>query len=192
MLSIGDQFPQFVLTACVSRHPHSAFRTVRSSDYDGKWLVCFFWPKAFTPVCATEIHDFGTLGPDFEEREAAVLGIGVESEFVYLAWTRQGPGPDDLPFPLLSDSRRRLVDAVGVLDQRDGVANRATFIVDPGLTIRHVSVNDFSVGRNPREVLRILDALQTDALCPSSWVKGQPTIASGVIFSERLSLGAQQ
>ena len=77
---------------------------------------------------------------------------------------------------MLADIKRELSPALGILDKTDGVALRATFIVDPEGIIRFVSVNDLSVGRNPQEVLRVLDALQTDELCPCNWQKGEDTL----------------
>ena len=82
----------------------------------------------------------------------------------------------DLPVPMLADKKQELGKALGVLHKGIGMYLRATYIVDPEGTIRFVSVNDLSVGRNPQEVLRVLDALQTDELCPCNWEKGQPTL----------------
>jgi len=178
MRNVGDLFPNFAVTACVNRNAKTAFRTIKHDSFSGKWIVYFFWPNDFTPICATEVHTFANMIDEFCERDAMVVGGSVDSEFVHLAWSRQGQGPDKLPFPLLADVKRELSTALGILSS--GVAVRATFIVDPGQTIRHISVNDFSVGRSPREVLRILDALQTDALCPSEWHMGDPTISTSV------------
>jgi peroxiredoxin (alkyl hydroperoxide reductase subunit C) len=77
---------------------------------------------------------------------------------------------------MVADVKRELAAALGVLDKREGVALRATYIVDPQNAIRFVSVNDLNVGRNPAEVLRVLDALQTDELCPCNWQRGQDTL----------------
>ena len=115
---------------------------------------------------------FGKLNADFNDRDAVVYGVSTDSEFVHLAWRRQHPDLKDLPFPMLSDIKRELSQAFGVLDQNEGVALRATFVVDPEGIIRFVTVNDLNVGRNPQEVLRVLDALQTDELCPCNWQKG--------------------
>lgn len=176
MLSVGKPFPKFSLTACVGRLKQSSFETITPNSFPSRWLVYFFWPKDFTPVCATEVAAFCNLVPQFEERQAQIVGVSTDSEYVHMAWCFSAEGCDVLPFPLVSDIRRDLSTALGILDDCEGVAQRATFIVDPGGTIRHASVNDFSVGRNPRELLRIIDALQTDDLCPSSWEKGQPTV----------------
>ena len=86
------------------------------------------------------------------------------------------PDLKDLPFPMLSDIKRELSSTLGILDENAGVSQRATFIVDPQNVIRFVYVTDLSVGRNPQEVLRVLDALQTDELCPCNWQKGQETL----------------
>lgn len=191
MLSVGQRFPDFQLTACVNRKPQTAFRRITQDSYPGKWVLYFFWPKDFTPICATELLSFGDLAPDFADRDCIVLGASVDSEFVHLAWVMFGASPELLAVPLLSDVKRELATALGILDPREGVAARGTFLVDPGHVIRHASVNDFSVGRNPKEILRILDALQMDALCPSRWEKGQPVIERATSFIETMKpLGA--
>ena len=176
MLKIGDQFPDFNLTGVVSANLQDAFTNVNSGTYPGKWKVVFFWPKDFTFVCPTEIAEFGRLTQAFSDRDAQVLGVSTDSEFVHLAWKQHHDDLRDLPFPMVSDIKRELTQALGVLDKNEGVAQRAVFIVDADNVIRFVMVTDLSVGRNPKEVLRILDALQTDELCPCNWQKGQETL----------------
>jgi alkyl hydroperoxide reductase subunit AhpC len=172
MLTVGDRVPSFNLQAVVSTEQDKAFTTIDNSSKPGKWKVIFFWPKDFTFVCPTEIAAFGKLNAEFNDRDAVVYGVSTDSEFVHLAWRRSHPDLKGLPFPMLSDIKRELSQDFGVLDKQAGVALRATFIVDPEGVIRFVSVNDMSVGRNPEEVLRVLDALQTDELCPCNWQKG--------------------
>ena len=176
MLTVGDRFPSFKLTA-VQGGPkglelNSAFTTITEADDVGKWKLVFFWPKDFTFVCPTEIVAFGRLGREFEDRDTVVLGVSIDSEFVHMNWRLNHAELRDLPIPMLSDIKRELSGACGILDPNEGVAMRATFLVDPEGIIRHVAVNDLSVGRNPQEVLRVLDALQTDELCPCNWQKG--------------------
>jgi len=173
MLTVGDKFPAFEVTAVDAQ---KAFITVTEKSYEGKWKVYFFWPKDFTFVCPTEISAFGKLNKEFADRDAQVLGGSIDSEYVHLAWRNQHPDLKDLPFPMLSDLKRELVTALGIIDHTAGVAQRAAFIVDPDNVIRFVYVTDLSVGRNPQEVLRVLDALQTDELCPCNWHKGEETI----------------
>ena len=176
MLTIGDKFPAFKLKAAVSLEKGKEFQDVTSDEYPGKWKVVFFWPKDFTFVCPTEIAAFGKKNRDFLDRDAQVLGVSTDNEFVHVAWRKNHPDLKDLPFPMIADIKRELSQALGVLDKHEGVALRATFLVDPQGVIRFVSVNDLSVGRNPAEVLRVLDALQTDELCPCNWQKGERTL----------------
>lgn len=178
MLSVGKPFPEFSLQAVVSNDIDSAFKTISDKDYAGQWKVVFFWPKDFTFVCPTEIAEFGRLEGEFADRDAQVLGVSVDSEFVHLAWRRSHQDLSDLPFPMLSDIKRELASALGILDVKEGVAQRATYIVDPDGIVRFAMVTDLNVGRNVKEVLRVLDALQTDELCPCNWQKGEDTLAA--------------
>ncbi|HEX5045828.1 MAG TPA: peroxiredoxin [Gammaproteobacteria bacterium] len=175
MLTVGDKLPQFALKATVSENLETAFTTITNESYAGKWLVLFFWPKDFTFVCPTEIAEFGKKNDDFADRDAQVLGASVDSEFVHLAWRKDHKDLTGLPFPMLADLRKDLSSALGILDP-EGVAKRATFIVDPQGVIRFASVTDMNVGRNVNEVLRVLDALQTDELCPCNWQRGEETL----------------
>jgi peroxiredoxin (alkyl hydroperoxide reductase subunit C) len=176
MLTVGDRFPDFDLKAAVSTDPAKAFAQINQDSAKGKWKVVFFWPKDFTFVCPTEIAAFGKLNGDFNDRDTVLYGASTDSEFVHLAWRRDHEDLRDLPFAMLSDLKRELSTALGILDREEGVCLRATFIVDPEGVIRFASVNDLSVGRNPAEVLRVLDALQTDELCPCNWQKGDEVL----------------
>ena len=176
MLTVTDKFPKFSADAVVSLEKGAEFKKITSDDYAGKWKIVFFWPKDFTFVCPTEIAAFGKLNKAFTERDAVVYGVSTDSEFVHLAWRRDHADLKALPFAMLADLKRELAQALGILDKSEGVCLRATFIVDPDGIIRFVSVNDLSVGRNPQEVLRVLDALQTDELCPCNWQKGEEVL----------------
>jgi lipoyl-dependent peroxiredoxin subunit C len=176
MIGIGQRFPQYALTGVVSSDPGKAFQTVDSRTFEGKWRVVFFWPKDFTFVCPTEIAGFARLDGEFRARDAQLLGVSIDSEYVHLAWRRDKDELASLPFPMLSDVKRELAAALGIIDPHSGVAQRATFIIDPQGIVRFVYVTDANVGRSPEEVLRVLDALQTDELCPCNWQSGEPTL----------------
>lgn len=176
MLTIGARLPAFELQAVVSADPANAFTRITQDSDGGKWKVVFFWPKDFTFVCPTEIAAFGKLNGEFADRDAVLYGVSTDSEYVHLAWRQNHADLADLPFAMLADIKRELSTALGILHPQEGVALRATFIVDPEGIIRFVSVNDLSVGRNPQEVLRVLDALQTDELCPCNWQKGDDVL----------------
>jgi len=176
MRTVGDRLSDFDLQATVGADQGREFARVTGRDYPGKWLVLFSWPMDFTFICPTEIAEFGKRTRDFAEREVQVLGMSTDTHYVHLAWRRAHPDLQDLPFPMLADTKRELSSALGILHRDEGVPLRATFIVDPEGVIRFASVNDLSVGRNVDEVLRVLDALQTEELTPCNWRAGEPTL----------------
>jgi len=178
MLTVGEKFPAFALTAQNGTDLARAFTPVTNETYAGKWLVVFAWPKDFTFVCPTEIVGFNEIASDFADRDAQLLGLSTDSDFVHLAWRQSREDLGKVTFPWLADIKRELSSELGILDKQEGVCLRATFIVDPQGVIRFASANDLSVGRNPQEVLRVLDALQTDELCPCNWQKGEDTLAA--------------
>jgi len=157
-------------------HGESAFAPLTDASFPGKWKVIYFYPKDFTFVCPTEIVGFAKLAKDFEDRDAVVLGGSTDNEFAKLGWRRDHADLTSLNHWQFADVTGSLVDQLGVRDPQEGVALRATFVVDPDNVIQHVSVNNLSVGRNPDEILRILDGLQTDELCPCNRKVGGGTI----------------
>jgi len=178
MLTVGDKLPAFNVKAVVSLEKGKEFKDINQDTYKGKWQIIFFWPKDFTFICPTEIAEFGKHDKEFQDRDAQILGVSTDSEFVHHAWRTHHADLKNLPFPMLADIKRELSASLGVLHKEEGVALRATFIVDPEGIIRHVSANDLSVGRNVKEVVRTLDAFQTDELCPCNWQKGEETLTS--------------
>lgn len=178
VLGTQSQFPRFSLPAVVSLEPGEEFDTIGLETIRDKWAVMFFWPLDFTFVCPTEIAEFNRAFEAFEDRDAVLMGASTDSQFVHLAWRKDHPDLRDLKFPMLADNKKELSEALGILHPQDKVPMRATYIIDPDGVIRWVEVNDLSVGRNVREVLRVLDALQTDELCPCNWEKGEATLVA--------------
>lgn len=176
MLSVRQTFPDFKLQSVVSLEKGKEFKELSPGSFPGKWLVVFFWPMDFTFVCPTEIAEFGKKNGEFADRDAQVLGVSTDSHFVHLAWRNDHKDLKNLPFPMMADIKRELTTACGILHPEEGVALRATFIIDPQGVVRWACVNDLKVGRNVEEVLRILDALQTDELCPCNWKEGEATL----------------
>jgi len=178
MLGVGDKFPEFSLNALVQKDAEvsSAFKVITDRDFQGQWKVFFFWPLDFTFVCPTEIAGFADIQADLAERNCQLLGCSVDSQYVHLAWAKANDHLSAVKFPMLSDLKRELSSALGIIDAKVGAAQRATFVVNPDGKICSVMVTDLSVGRNPQEVLRVLDALQSGGLCPCNWSKGQKTL----------------
>ncbi len=178
MLGIGQKFPDYKMQACVSIEAGKEFKELSAEHAKGKWAVYFFWPLDFTFVCPTEIAEFDKNYGNFKERDAELFGVSCDSHFVHLAWRKDHKDLKGLRLPMLADNKKELSEALGVLHPVDKVPLRATYIVDPDGIVRWVSANDLNVGRNVKEVLRTLDALQTDELCPCNWEKGQATLSA--------------
>ena len=176
VLGVGEKFPEFSVPACFTLDKGKEFGTVANGDLRGKWAVVFFWPLDFTFVCPTEISEFNRELPQFHERKARVYGASTDSQYVHLAWRQAHPDLKNLAYPMLADNKKELSEALGILHPKEKIPLRATYIVDPEGVIRFLSVNDLSVGRNVKEVIRVLDALQTGELCPVNWEKGQKTL----------------
>jgi len=176
-VTVGKKFPEFNKKAVVSIEKGKEFSQISSADLAGKWTVMFWWPKDFTFVCPTEIAEFNKNYSNFTDRDTMLIGASTDSEFVHLAWRHDHDDLRGLRFPMLADTSKSLAEDLGILEENEKIAYRATFIIDPEGIVRWVNINDLSVGRNVAEVLRVLDALQTDELCPCNWSKGEETLS---------------
>ncbi len=181
MLGIGEKMPRFSVVGVKpgfmkhEENGESAFETLTEESFAGKWKIIFFYPKDFTFVCPTEIAEFARLNPEFTDRDAVVLGGSTDNEHCKLAWRRDHKDLAKLPIWQFADTNGSLTDGLGVRSP-DGVAFRYTFIVAPDNTIQHIYANNLNVGRAPKDTLRVLDALQTDDLCPCSREVGGETL----------------
>lgn len=177
ILNIGELFPEFNLQGVVSMETGKEFQTFSKENIVEKWAVIFFWPFDFTFVCPTEIAEFNKEISEFSLRDTVVFGASADSHFVHLAWRKNHPDLVNLKYPMLADYKKELSAALGILEKDTQAPLRATFIIDPQGIIRYVSVHDLKVGRNVKEIIRTLDALQTDELCPCNWQKGETTLS---------------
>lgn len=179
---VQKEAPDFTATAVVNEE----FKTIKLSDYRGKYVVLFFYPLDFTFVCPTEIIAFNDRLGEFHARGAEVLGCSIDSQFSHLAWIRtprEEGGLGGLKYPLISDLTKKISSDYGVLLD-SGVALRGTFIIDKQGIIRATIIHDLPLGRSVDETLRVLDALQFyeqhGEVCPAEWKKGQPSIKPDV------------
>jgi peroxiredoxin (alkyl hydroperoxide reductase subunit C) len=149
------------------------------SDLRGKYVVLFFWPLDFTFVCPTEILAHDHRIAQFKERNVEVVGISIDSQFTHFAW--RGTSVDDggigpVKFPMVADIKHEITRAYGV-EHPDGVALRASFLIDKAGLVQHQVVNNLPLGRNVDEMLRVVDALQFTEefgeVCPAGWQKGE-------------------
>lgn len=192
MLSINEKFPDFQKKSVVSIEYGNEFQDISSlrlKNTADVWTVMFWWPKDFTFICPTEISEFNKAHQEFIDRSTFLIGASTDSEYVHLAWRKNHPDLAALKFPMLADTSKSLAEELGILDAEEKIAYRATYIIDPLGIIRWVCVNDLNVGRNVKEVLRVLDALQTDELCPCNWEKGQNTLSAELVRNEVMPNG---
>ncbi|HWP60222.1 MAG TPA: peroxiredoxin [Candidatus Acidoferrales bacterium] len=168
MVSVGAKAPEFNLKGIYK----GRVGEYRLGAYRGKWLVLFFYPADFTFICPTEVIGFSKLAPEFRAENAEVLGVSVDSLDSHRDWVEELGGVD---YPLLSDTEKTVSRAYGVLDENEGVAQRATFIINPEANVSYVVVSAMNVGRSVEETLRVLRALRTERLCPSDWKPGADT-----------------
>ncbi len=170
MSLIGKKAPEWQSVAYVKGDE----QVIKSSDLDGKWYVLYWYPLDFTFVCPTEIRGFEALVEEFQDDGVAVIGASTDSFFSHKAWfADRETFAQVITHPVLADTSHAVTKAFGVLKEDEGIAFRATVIVDPQGVVRSVSVNDLSAGRSPHETLRTVQALQSGGLCGADWKKGE-------------------
>lgn len=190
MPQVTSLAPDFTAEAVIG----SEFKSLKLSDYRGKWVVLFFYPLDFTFVCPTEIVEYDAKLDEFKKIGAEVIGVSIDSKFSHLAWkqkARKEGGIGDIKYPLVADITKQISRDFGVLiDSGDdaGVALRGTFIIDPKGIIRQATVNDLPVGRNIDEAIRLVKAFQFNEkhgeVCPANWTEGAKTMSPDVVKSK--------
>ena len=168
MITIGSKVPDFTLRGAY----HGSISEYSVSSFAGRWLVLFFYPADFTFICPTEVSGFSQAAGSFRSEGAEILGVSVDSAETHLKWAAELGG---VAYPLLSDQDKTISRRYGVLDEREGVALRATFIIGPAGEAAYVVVSQSNVGRSVEETLRVLKALRSERLCPADWKPGDPT-----------------
>ena len=187
-LRVGQPAPDFTATAVYDQE----FKSIKLSDYRGKYVVLFFYPLDFTFVCPTEITAFSDRHADFKAINTEILGVSVDSEFSHLAWTqtdRKSGGVGDLAYPLVADMKKEISAAYNVLDPEAGIALRGLFIIDKDGVIQHSTINNLAFGRSVDETLRTLQAIQhvqshPDEVCPANWQPGDATMTPDPVKSK--------
>lgn len=175
---VGQPAPCFEVQAYDRTKDNSdkQFSTVKLSDFKGKWVCLYFYPLDFTFVCPTEIISFDENVPAFTKRDCVLLTASTDSVYSHKGWCDSHPGLKGLHHLMLADTNHQLSKAYDVLDEAQGIAYRGVYLIDPKGTVRWLTVNDLGVGRNVDEVIRVLDALQTDKLVPCNWKPGDKTL----------------
>jgi alkyl hydroperoxide reductase subunit AhpC len=168
MLRVGDKAPDFSLKGVFQ----GTISSYALRSYRGKWLTLFFYPADFTFICPTEVSGFSKFAQEFRTEGAEILGVSTDSSESHRKWAVELGGVD---YPLLSDEDKTVSRLYGVLDEKEGVCLRATFIINPAREITYLVISHTNVGRSVEETLRVLKALRSERLCPSDWQPGEPT-----------------
>lgn len=173
MPMIGQPAPQFVAPAVVDG---GDFKELNLHDYRGKWVVLFFYPLDFTFVCPTEITQFRDQLKDFRAAGAEVIGCSVDSVHSHRRWVKDDLG--NLGYPLIGDVTKRVSRDFGVLLEDKGIATRGTFIIDPEGKIQYMGIHNLDVGRDAKEILRVVQALKSGELCGAGWKPGEKHVVA--------------
>ena len=176
--------PQFNAQAVME---DGSFQQLSLSDYQGKYVLLFFYPLDFTFVCPTEIISFSDRAAEFRELGVQIIGVSVDSHFSHLAWrntSRDQGGLGDIQYPLVADLSKQIARDYDVLTSDETVALRGLFLIDKQGVVRHQVVNDLPLGRSVDEALRMVQALQFfeqhGEVCPANWKEGARTIKPSV------------
>lgn len=175
---VGQPAPDFSVQAYdrTKDGTDDQFSTISLEGLKGKWVCLFFYPLDFTFVCPTEIVAFNNALGEFEDRDTVLLTASTDSVYSHKGWCDAHEDLGGLKYPMLADTSHKLSSDYDVLDCEKGIAYRGVFLIDPQGIVRWLAVHDLGVGRNVDEVIRVLDALQTDKLCPCNWKKGEDTL----------------
>jgi len=183
-LTVGDYIPDIEFDVFI---PGEKEELTKSSlgVYEGKWLVLFFYPADFTFICPTELEEMAELYPEFQKEGVEVVSVSTDTAFVHKAWHDTSEAIKKITYPMAADANHILSASFGVLIEDGGVALRGTFVINPEGKIVLAEVNDNSIGRNARELLRKIQAAKFVAehdgkVCPASWKPGDDTLEPGL------------
>lgn len=170
MSLVTKKAPEFTIDAVVG---DGDFKKISLADFKGKYVVLFFYPADFTFICPTEIQEFSRRHDEFKEANTVILGCSTDSKHSHKAWIKNGLGT--LNHPLLADFNKTISRDYEAL-MENGMALRATIIIDPEGVVQHASYNADLLGRSVSETLRLVQALQTGERCPVEWKPGAKTL----------------
>ena len=175
MIKIGKQAPDFSCEAVVN----GQIKHVSLADYSGGYKLLFFYPLDFTFVCPTELHALQDNLEQFKQRNVHVLAISVDSAHTHMAWLNTpkiSGGIQGVTFPVLSDIHKSIAKNYDVQNEEFGISLRGVFLLDEKNVVQYASINNFALGRNVSELLRVVDSLthveKHGEVCPANWNVG--------------------
>lgn len=177
MVQVNTLAPDFQEDAFIN----NTIKKISLKDYRGKWVILFFYPADFTFVCPTELGELAKNYDAFRKENAEIISVSVDTAFVHKAWHDNSETIRQIRFPMLADPARRVCKAYGTLIEEEGLALRATFLIDPQGIIKAFEFHDNSIGRSVDELLRKLQAARFveehgGEVCPMNWKPGEKTL----------------
>jgi len=181
MVKIGEKIPDFELEA----YHEDEIKKIKLSDYEGKWLILIFYPADFTFVCPTELEEAAEYYPEFQKIGAEILSVSTDTVFVHKAWHDESQAISKIKYPMVADPTGKLSRAFGTYIEEEGLSLRGTFIIDPDGVLKALEMNDNSIGRSAKELLRKVQAAKyvyeaDGEVCPASWEPGKETLKPGL------------
>ena len=181
MIKLNVKAPVF---EAMAYHDHD-FKKISLEDYKGKYVVVFFYPADFTFVCPTELEDMAEHYEQLKKMNVEILSVSTDTHFVHAAWHADSPRIKKIKFPMIADPTHNISKAYDVLRDEGGVADRATFLIDPDGFIKMIEITDEPIGRNAEELIRRIEASQfaranPGVACPANWKKGKDTLKPGL------------
>ena len=183
MFTVDKPFPDFSLEAYFTAKDEIGY--VKKTDFAGKWLVLFWYPKDFTFVCPTELADMNGRASEFAALGAEIVSVSTDTVYTHKGWFDSEELIKGLRYPMAADHNGRLARELGIYEEDGGVAQRAAFAIDPDGVLRAADIVSDDIGRSAGEILRKLKALKfvrdnPGKVCPASWDEGGKTLSPSI------------
>ena len=180
-LEIGDTVPSMDLEA----YQNEEIKKINLDDYRGKWLILFFYPADFTFICPTELEELADTYEKFQKEDVEILSVSTDTVFTHKAWHDTSESIKKIKFPMVADPTGTLCRTMGTMIEEEGLSLRGSFIIDPEGVLRAIEINDNSIGRNAKELLRKVQAAKfvnehEGKVCPANWNPGDDTLEPGL------------
>lgn len=180
-MKLNEKAPEFTATAFVDNQ----FKEISLENFKGKFVVLFFYPADFTFVCPTELEDMAEQYEKIKGLNAEVLSVSTDTHFVHKAWHDTSSAIKKIKFPMIGDPLHTIAKAYDVLREGEGLADRATIVIDPDGVIKAIEITDEPIGRNAEELIRKIQALDyarknPGIACPAKWKPGEKTLKPGI------------
>lgn len=158
------------------------FIEVNETDLEGKWSIFFFYPADFTFVCPTELGDVADHYEELQSRGVEVYSVSTDTHFTHKAWHDSSDTIGKIQYTMIGDPTGSLTRNFQVMREDQGLADRATFLVDPNGVIQAMEITAEGIGRDADDLLRKVKAAQYVAshpgeVCPAKWKEGEETLA---------------